>query len=389
MAKPALWRSPPKGPYNSSMRTGVLGLFILSTIFLSSLSWAATLGFEDAVFPELATSGRALAMGNAFLSRVDDSLSSFYNPAGLGSVRHPHLHLSNFHLESNKGWMNAGSSGSMTDAATNFPKTFTLDGTRELLLKHPDTLTHARVQFMPNFTTRYFTMGYLISKINRGYMGTDVTSTGTYEYASRLDYGPYAGINLSMFGGVFKVGASVIYLSRDEAIGTATPTATLDLKDNDYKKGRAFIITGGTKLTLPFVMLPTFSATMHNALGTKFSGRAGGAPETIKSSVDLGFSLTPQVSKETRIHFEIDYKDVAGEYSGVSMNRKILAGMEFDFSRTMFVRFGYGDGFGSAGLGIKTRKLEFDLTTYAVDTTASAFRGREDRRFAMTLSSGF
>ena len=380
---------PSGAPYNSSMRNGVVVLLILSTFFFSTLSWGASLGFEDAVFPELATSGRALAMGNAFISKVDDSLSAFYNPAGLGTVRHPHLHLSNFHLESNKGWMNAGASGSVLDALTNFPKTFSLDGTRELLLKHPDTLTHARVQFMPNFTTRYFTMGYLINKVNRGYMGADTTSTGTYEYASRLDYGPYAGLNLSMFGGVFKIGASVIYLSRNEAVGTATPTATLDLQDNDYKKGRAFITTAGTKLTLPVSALPTFSITMHNAAGAKFSGRAGGAPDKIKSSVDLGFSLTPQIGNVVRLHFEVDYKDVTGLYSDVGFSRKLLAGMEFDIARTMFVRFGYGDGFGSAGLGIKSRRLEFDLTTYAVDTTASAFRGREDRRFAMTLSSGF
>ena len=32
--------------------------------------------------------------------------------------------------------------------------------------------------------------------------------------------------------------------------------------------------------------------------------------------------------------------------------------------------------------------LEFDLTTYAVDTTTSEFRGEEDRRFALSLSFG-
>ena len=63
--------------------------------------------------------------------------------------------------------------------------------------------------------------------------------------------------------------------------------------------------------------------------------------------------------------------------------------MELDFARAFFMRLGYGDGFGSAGLGIKTQHLEFDLTTYAVDTTSSEFRGKEDRRFSMSLSYGF
>lgn len=369
------------------MKTGVLRLLILSTLFISQLAWA-TINFEDAVFPELATSGRALAMGNAFISRVDDSLSTFYNPAGLGSVRYRHLHLSNFHLESNKGFLTSGTGGTAFDAISDFPKSFTLDGTRELLLKHPGKLSHARIQFMPNFTTRYFTMGYLVSKTQRAYMG-DYDAGEKYEYASRLDYGPYAGLNLSLFGGVFKIGASAIFLSRDEAIGTSTATVPLDLKDGDYKKGRAIIVTAGTKLTLPVTALPTFSATLHNALGTKFSGRAAGAPTEILQSLDLGFSLTPQIGSSTRVHFEVDYKDALAEYSGVSATRKILAGLEFDFAHIMFFRLGYGDGFGCAGLGMRTRRLEVDLTTYAVDTSTAAFRGHEDRRFAMTLSSGF
>ena len=68
--------------------------------------------------------------------------------------------------------------------------------------------------------------------------------------------------------------------------------------------------------------------------------------------------------------------------------RKIGFGTEFDFARVMFVRFGYGDGYGSAGLGIRARTLEFDFTTYSVDTTSNEYRGVEDRRFSLTLSVG-
>ena len=354
---------------------------------MTHVAWAS-LGFEDAVFPELATSGRALAMGNAFISRVDDSLAAFYNPAGLGTIRYQHLHISNLHLESNNGFLNSGTSGTAAAVPTDFIKSFTIDGTRQLLLEHIGTLSNARFQVMPNFTTRYFTAGYLVSKIQRAYMG-NYNSGEQYEYASRLDYGPYVGMNLSLFGGVLKFGGSAIYLARNEAVSTASATTTLDIKDGDYKKGTAVIITGGAKLTLPIIALPSFSATLHNVAATKFSPRAAGAPTQIAQTLDGGFSLTPQIGVTSRVHFEVNYKDIMQKYKNVSVARKILLGMEFDFSRVMFVRFGYGDGFGSAGLGIKSKHLEFDLTTYAVDTTTSAFRGREDRRFAMTLSSGF
>ena len=69
--------------------------------------------------------------------------------------------------------------------------------------------------------------------------------------------------------------------------------------------------------------------------------------------------------------------------------RKILFGMEIDFARAFFIRGGYGDGFGTAGLGIKAQGFEFDLSTYAIDTTTVNYRGKEDRRFSMTLSWGF
>lgn len=352
------------------------------------MSCFATIGFEDAVFPELAVSGRALAMGNAFISKVDDSSAVYYNPAGLGTIRSGHIHLSNFHMEANKGWMNAGTGGSLTTAAGNFMKGFDLNGTRELLLENRGTISHSRIQFMPNFTARNFSMGYLISMKTRATI--DSAADAKYEYSTRRDHGPYVSVNIPIFGGVIKVGGTATYLNRREAQADVDKDTSIALESNDYNKGAALIITGGAKLTIPFMFLPTFSATMHNAAGQKFSSaRGAGAPGSIKTSMDLGFSLTPQIGKILRVHMEVNLKDFGNQYPGVGSSRKIAAGMELDIARAFFFRLGYGDGFGSAGLGVKSKRLEFDLTTYAVDATTSAYRGKEDRRFAMTLSSGF
>lgn len=344
--------------------------------------------FEDAVFPELATSARALAMGNAFISKVDDSTAVFYNPAGLGTVRYPHFHLSNFQLEANKGLLSSGSGGAIGDAVKNTSKMFSLDGTREVLNKNVGTIAHSRFHMLPNFTSRYFSFGYLLAKRTRAVV-VDDTITG-YEFADRFDHGPYAALNISLFGGVFKAGISTIFLNRKELIGTADPAATLSVNDSSYKKGNAFIATAGGKITLPIVFLPTFSATLHNAFDQKFkNGRSAGVPDQIKPSVDIGFSVTPQISNNSRIHLEFNYKDLSKEFDNVSVSRKILLGMELDFSRVFFIRAGYGDGYGSFGLGVRSRKVEFDITTYAVDSSADKFRGEEDRRFALSISSGF
>jgi hypothetical protein len=226
----------------------------------------------------------------------------------------------------------------------------------------------------------------MVSKKVKATIG--VESGAQFEYASRLDHGPYAALNLSLFGGIIKVGASGVILNRNEAIGTSDPDQTIDLQSNDYNKGTAAIITAGARLTLPWVLLPTFSAVLHNAADQDFSSRAAGAPAAIKNTMDVGFSITPQIGNIMRLHLEGNYKDLSQEYSGVSATRRLVMGMELDIGRRFFMRFGYGDGFGSGGIGLKTQKLEFDLTTYAVDTTSNEFRGKEDRRFSLSVSAG-
>jgi hypothetical protein len=360
----------------------------LLAISLFSINTSA-IDFEDAVFPELATSSRGLAMGNAFINKVDDASAAFYNPAGLGSVRFTHLHISNFQLESNKGWIKSATSGKASDALTKFPKAFSLDGNRELLLDHRGEISHSRFHALPNFTTRYFTLGYLFSYQQRTMIGAE--TGGQFEYAERRDHGPYAGLNLSLFGGVIKAGVTAIVLNRKEAIGTADPNTKIELRDSDYNQGTGFILTSGLRLTIPVTFLPTFSVVSHNSAQQDFSQTSGSAaaPEGIKNTIDVGFSITPQIGRAVRIHLEANMKDVSNLYPDVGSARKILAGFELDIGRTFFMRAGYGDGFGSGGIGIKTQKLEFDLTTYAVDTTTSEFRGKEDRRFVMGFSSGF
>lgn len=357
-------------------------------ILLFTSFYAKAISFEDAIFPELATSSRALAMGNAFIAKADDSSAAFYNPAGLGSVRYPHLHLSNFSFETNKGAIQSATGGTLTSAFSDLTKLESLDGMRTLLNKNAGNIAHFRMHALPNFTTRYFSMGYLYAKRIRAVVNS-TTATNGFEFADRLDYGPYAALNFSLFGGIFKFGASGIWLTRKEISTTSDPQATLVLGPNSYSKGTAFVVTSGVKLVLPVTFLPTFAATMHNSLHKTFSAGGAGAPTTIPSSVDFGFSVTPQIGTATRVCMELDYKDFSGAYTGISATRRFLAGLEFDFSRTFFFRLGYGDGFGSAGLGVRSPKLEFDLTTYAVDTTSSAFRGKEDRRFVIGLSSGF
>jgi hypothetical protein len=292
-------------------------------------------------------------------------------------------------METNKGGMDAATGGAFTNSLTTIPKMFSIDGIRQVLKNNVGTLAHSRIHAQPNFTTRYVSFGFLYAKRTRAIV-TSATSASGFEFADRTDMGPYAAVNFSLFGGIVKFGLSAIYLSRSELIGTSDPSATMIISSNTYQSGTALITTGGARVTLPLPFLPTFAATIHNGLKTKFSGGGvSGVPNSITQTIDIGASITPQVGTASRIHLEANLKDAAFANSNISIMRRLLLGMELDFSRVYFFRLGYGDGFGSAGLGVKSNKLEFDFTTYAVDTTASNFRGKEDRRFAIALSSGF
>jgi len=365
----------------------VIQFYLLINLLIPKLAFGAVT-FSDAIFPELATSARALALGNAYVAKADDSSAAFYNPAGLGTVRYSHFHLSNLHLEVNKDWIDLGSGGKVTDAFSNFSKGLNLKGTKELLENNPGNFSHSRFHLMPNFTTRYFSLGYLYSSQTRAAFGNQ--QGAQFEYAKRTDHGPYASLNFSMFGGIIKFGATGTYLNRKEIFGEEDITTFTEPDDASFQKGSALIVTGGTKITLPYYALPTFAAKFNNLTSKEFSGSESGigAPDKMRSSIDLGFSLTPRIGRTTRLHFEVNYKDFSRQFSDVSSARKIGAGLELDFMRSIFVRLGYGDGFGSGGFGLRTKKLEFDFTTYAVDRTSSAFRGNEDRRFVFSFSSG-
>lgn len=356
-------------------------------LFILTCPLFARIDFEDSLYPELLPSSRALAMGNAFISKANDESAAFYNPAGLGSFRKWQFHISNFTVETNKG-LASSVSDSPGDTIGETMKAFDLDELRQTHVANPGIITHSRVSFAPNFTTRYLSFGYLYARRTRATLGT--ASGSQFEFADRTDHGPYVASNLSMFGGIFKIGASVAWLNRRETIGEVDPNNTLVLTSSQKGKGEILMVTTGAKLTLPFWALPTFAATVHNSAGRDFNTEPDYGPMINPTqNIVLGFSLTPQIGKTTRMHLEVNYRDFGQRHEDLDNSRRWTAGMEFDVFRMLFFRLGYADGFGSGGIGFRAKTFRMDLSTYAVDTTTSQFRGEEDRRFALSISSGF
>lgn len=360
--------------------------FIFHFLVFLTPSWAK-LDFEDHAFPELVTSARALALGNAYINKVDDSWSAFYNPSGLGTVRAPQFHITNLHLEASNGLTGILGGGTALDIPSNFMKTFEPEDLRDMLAEEQGTLIHSRVNLFPNFTLRGLTLGYLYSQRNRAIINNDAENE--FEIAERTDHGPVFALNLSLFGGVFKLGASAVYLIRKDLYDSFGPSEELEISDEDYKYGRSIQLTAGSRLTLPFSMLPTLSVVLRNATNADFDSEdLGGLPDKIRQTMDVGVSITPQIGKMTRVHLEANLKDIHNAYD-TNSKRRVAAGVELDFNRRIFLRGGYGDGWGSGGLGIRSRRVIVDLTTYAVDRSLEGLREEEDRRWVFSVSSGF
>ncbi len=361
---------------------------ILFLILLYSSQAFAILPFEDAVSPELVTSARALAMGNAFMSKVDDGWAAFYNPAGLGTVRGLQAHLTNIHLETNNGFLNITGNGAFTDTFTKYSDAFDATGLRGLHADDPGNISHARLQLFPNITFRGITLGYMYAQQNRARL---LSSTSDFEISERTDSGPVLALSFSLFGGIIKFGATAVYLTRQELQKDFGPSDTIAIdEDVDYKKGSMTHMVVGTRITLPYTALPTFSVVLRNSTNVEFdSEELGGLPDRIPQTVDYGFSLTPNLGRTMRIHWEVAYKDAGDRYSDVPASRKIMTGIEIDYMRKMFFRLGYGDGWGSGGIGVRNKDFAFDLTTYAIEASDDGYREDEDRRYVISLSSGF
>lgn len=364
--------------------------FFFIFIFIASSAFAE-LKFEDAAFPEILPSPRALAMGNAYLSKVDDSWSALYNPAGLGTVRGLQFHLTNLYLETNNGYLDiTGGQGGFFETTGNYSKSYDAEGLRELLSDKPGNLSHARFGFFPNITFRGFTLGWVYSQQTRGRIKD---SSAPYELAERIDSGPLMALNVSLFGGVLKFGVTGMVLTRKQIIKDTPENEPVNIdEDVDFKKGTMTHLTAGTRLTLPVFMLPAFSLVYRNsAAGKWYATEMGGAPPDIPQTLDAAFSITPFTARNARLHLEVDYRDVNNAYDETSQNRKIQFGMEFDWARKFFVRFGSGDGWGSGGVGVRNKNFIFDLSTYAVEASEekNAFREEEDRRYVLSIASGF
>lgn len=359
---------------------------IFISLFLPGTSFCQ-FSFEhsDTLIPELVVSGRSMALGNAFSARVDDSMSAFYNPAGLGTVRKYELRISDLYFDNDEDLLSMTTSAG--DFFENLLGALSIDGTRQLLVENNKNLAYSRFNFMPNIVTRYFSTGYFYSQ--QSYMGIPPnTATPTYEYLYRQDQGPFLAFNISLLGGVIKLGLTGLYLYRKELDGSGPANETVVIEDDDFNRGQTLFGIAGFRFTFPTDWLPTFSATYHNFMEEKFDNYGVAPVSPYPTNLTGGFSISPQVGKVTRLHFEANYVDALRENKNLKDIDRLELGTELEYDRTGFLRVGWLDGYISGGIGFLTTHLSVNLSTYGIEATLAPGVELQDRRYVLSLSYG-
>ncbi len=324
-----------------------------------------------------------MALGNAFSARVDDSMSAFYNPAGLGTVRKFELRLSDLYFDNDADMLSMVDSDNFWE---NLVGELSIDGTRQLMVEQSKNLAYSRFNFMPNIVTRYFTTGYFYSQ--RSYMGIAESASPTFQYTYRQDQGAFLGFNISLLGGVIKLGLTGLYVWRKELDGTSPENQTIIIEDDDFNRGQGYFGIAGFKFTFPTDWLPTLSASYQNIAEGTFDNYGAAPVSPYPTNLTVAFSMSPQVGRQTRLHIEADYVDALGKNLEVDDIDRIEASMELEYDRFSFLRVGWLDGYISGGFGFNWPHLNINLSTYGVKATLAPGQVEEDRRYVLSLSFG-
>lgn len=334
---------------------------------------------------EVHTNARALGMGGAFSSVVDNEESLWYNPAGIAknggffwTIADPKIGLSNptTALES---FSNLGDSSTFASA---------LDG----LYGEPIWIgaSGKTALIMPFFAAAYF---YDVDASI--IVDNPVSPTLTTNYITDTGFALGSGWSIA---GVLQMGFAVKYISRsgvrkdwgsqtiaDIVSGTGSPDTIFD--SFTTVKGTGYALDYGMNLTIPTIVQPTLSFVWKNMGNTNFRVPAGEeAPPTEPQDMQLGASLLVDLPL---IHVVPALEIRHLNDSEVQLAKKLHMGVEVGLP-LLDLRAGLYQGYYTFGAGLDLGFLQLDAATWG--TELGGYPGQfEGRRYMVqaTLRIGF
>ena len=342
------------------MGYGCRHVFFWTAFLMFTLSGEAAFARNETVPGSPYTSGRAAAMGDSSLAIDEDGPSAIFdNPAALGKIRGVQLEPVNISLAPN--------SQLASSAGLNFFTFPSLSAYQNTLNGKPGPFPSLESAYCPTFAFRDFGVGMLMQASNAAQ-----SNGAQIRYVSKYQLIPAVGGSLRFASGVIRIGYTAQWVN--EAVGDITvPKNQNPIGYNqDLKQGSALSNNFGFALTLPFTYLPSLNIVARNVLGATYgtatmmpiAKNSTGAPPTDPMSIDTSVSMVDKLGNGAMINAIAEYHDGLNA-SNTSFMLRTSLGLELDVRESFFIRMGYGNGYPTAGIGLRRNTGELNLTWYS------------------------
>jgi hypothetical protein len=198
--------------------------------------------------------------------------------------------------------------------------------------------------------------------------GTNIRYRTVYQFI------PTAGFGLRLASGVLRVGYVLQWVNQASGDVTKAAGSTPMGWSEGISQGQGFSHNLGMALTLPYIYQPSINLVARNVGGLHFGGKpllvsaknpSGSIPDE-KMSLDASVGLLTKITAGWSLATQLAYRDGTN-----SSHTRALAhaavGIEFTAMDRLFVRAGFGSGYPSAGLGIRTSRAEVNFAWFSED----------------------
>lgn len=327
---------------------------------------------------------RQLGMGGVGIGVVNDETALLTNPAGLAKLRSPIATLIDPEITLGEHSASIATKGSGLSVME--PQ-----GLLDAANKKPDRYFYGKGQIFPSFVVPHFGLGAFAKYESAGMVNS---VTGQFDYFYRNDMAVVMGTNFSFINGLFKVGASVRYINRIEAI-TSLPSSSTNLNIKSLAaQGSGVAVDVGAIMTLPVAMLPSIALMAHDVGQTRYNVGTGlyhgynGEPATSLTKVDGALSFFPIFDRGIRGSFSAELRDIFHLETDKDIMRRIHVGAEVNLRDSMFFRAGMHQRCWTLGFELAWSLYQLQFATYGEDVGADG-KPQEDRRFSAKMAVRF
>ncbi len=331
--------------------------------------------------PYIYKGARPLGMGGAFTALSDDANALFYNPAGLANIKENRVSLINLEIEGSKKSYNFHKDAWDVDT----------DNSQEVasfLQDHIGDYGHIATSIFPNYTKPNFAFG-LISTVksnlqvrDRQYPKLSVDAIG--------DGGVCAGYAWPFLENNLLIGSNIKYLYRKSLVNEYSAA---DITTHNFKSRLRDDVQDGSGGLLDLGVIYKIQPALEDVapeplqLGLSVSNLIGnklGDAEDLDPHIDIGVS-----KRIGDLTLAADYVDILGWMGDDDdVGKRIHLGLEYSLTKIIRLRTGVNQGYLTFGLGADTKKVQFDLLTYAEEVGTHSGQ-QKDRRYLLRFGVAF